>query len=340
MAAVEPRLPKPRGPLSAAVIDLLIEQRPTSHCGDVEDLLTAANPYGLDLQLALYVCYELHYCGFAGVDPRWEWDAGLLQVRRRLEEELLARLERDVLDHDAGEELRDYSIASELDALMGGREDDSRLSVHLSSHASWDQMKEYFAHRSLYHLKEGDPQAWVIPRLTGQSKASFVAIEFDEFGGGHGNRLHQYLFAELLEAAGMDRAYLGYLDRAAAESLAAVNVMSMFGLHRALRGAAVGHFAATEITSPPGSLQMVRGLLRLDAPAPCIDFYQEHVEADAVHEEVVRSDVIASLVETDPAASGRIVFGMRVFRLIEDRLADHLMSSWALGRTSLSHALN
>ena len=25
------------------------------------------DPYGLDLQLALYVCYELHYRGFAGV---------------------------------------------------------------------------------------------------------------------------------------------------------------------------------------------------------------------------------------------------------------------------------
>lgn len=26
-----------------------------------------------DLQLALYLCYELHYRGFAGVDPAWEW---------------------------------------------------------------------------------------------------------------------------------------------------------------------------------------------------------------------------------------------------------------------------
>ena len=43
-------------------------------------------------------------------------------------------------------------------------------------------MREYFVHRSLYHLKEGDPHAWAIPRLTGQAKASFVAVEFDEYG--------------------------------------------------------------------------------------------------------------------------------------------------------------
>ena len=113
-------------------------------------------------------------------------------------------------------------------------------------------MREYFAHRSLYHLKEGDPHAWAIPRLTGQAKASFVAVEFDEYGGGRGERVHQQLFAELLDAAGLDSSYLGYLNDISADSLAVVNLMSLFGLHRELRGAAVGHFASTEITSSPG----------------------------------------------------------------------------------------
>jgi len=31
-----------------------------------------------DLHLALYCCYELHYRGFDGVDPGWEWDPHLL----------------------------------------------------------------------------------------------------------------------------------------------------------------------------------------------------------------------------------------------------------------------
>ncbi|SHY46874.1 Uncharacterised protein [Mycobacteroides abscessus subsp. bolletii] len=333
--AVEPRLPQPRGPLSAVVIDLLAKGSPSAHPDDVEEMLAAANPYGLDLQLALCVCYELHYRGFSGVDPRWEWDIGLLNLRRRLEEDFLARLESD-----AGQDSHEYAIAAELDALMREPEDDANLSVHLAEYASWEHMQEYFAQRSIYHLKEGDPQAWVIPRLSGQAKASFVAIEFDEFGGGHENSLHQSLFGDLLAAAGMDPEYLGYLEHASAESLAAVNVMSLFGLHRALRGGAIGHFAATEITSPPGSRQMVRGLQRLSAPSPCVDFYQEHVEADAVHEEVVRSDVVANLVETEPGLSGRVVFGMRVFRMMEDRLAHHLLSSWALGRSSLNRPLS
>ena len=59
-------------------------------------------------------------------------------------------------------------------------------------------------HRSLYHLKEGDPHAWAIPRLMGTAKAAFVAVEFDEYGAGQGPRLHQQLFADLLTAAGLD----------------------------------------------------------------------------------------------------------------------------------------
>ena len=63
-----------------------------------------------------------------------------------------------------------------------------------------------------------------------------------------------------------------------------VKLMSLFGLHHWLRGAAVGHFASTEIASPPGSRRLVEALQRLGAPPQCLAFYREHVEADAVHE--------------------------------------------------------
>jgi hypothetical protein len=39
-----------------------------------------------DLHLALYVAYELAYGGFDGVDERWEWDPGLIVLRRTLEQ--------------------------------------------------------------------------------------------------------------------------------------------------------------------------------------------------------------------------------------------------------------
>jgi hypothetical protein len=281
------------------------------------------------------MCYELHYRGFVGVDPTWEWNPALLHLRAELERVFLAGVRRDVGPIDPG-----HTSTAEMAAISVEPADGTGPSHYLRDTGSWQQMREYFVHRSLYHLKEGDPHAWAIPRLMGIAKAAFVAVEFDEYGAGQGARLHQQLFADLLAAAGLDSTYLGYLDAVHAESLAAVNLMSVFGLHRRLRGAAVGHFAATEITSPPGSRRMVQALQRMGAPPACIGFYGEHVEADAVHEQVVRIDVVGDLVAREPQLDSDVVFGMRAHAAVENRLADQLMASWTAGRTSLRRRLD
>ena len=293
-----------------------------------------SDPYGLDLQLALYMCYELHYRGFAGVDPTWEWNPGLLHLRAQLERAFLAGVHRDVGSIEPGR-----TAEAEMDSLSIESVDGTGPSYWLRDSGTWEQMREYFVHRSLYHLKEGDPHAWAIPRLTGQAKASFVAIEFDEYGAGRGPHMHQQLFADLLIAAGLDSGYLAYLDTVPAESLTVVNLMSLFGLHRQLRGAAIGHFAATEITSPPGSRRLVEALQRLAAPQECVAFYSEHVEADAVHEQVVRVDVVGDLVAREPQLDPDVVFGIRAHAVVEDRLADAIMASWKAGTTSLRRPL-
>ncbi|MBU9763979.1 iron-containing redox enzyme family protein [Mycobacterium sp. TNTM28] len=331
----QPGLPYAQGPISAEVIERLGGRAPHNHLEPVWVPLRDADPFGLDVQLALYICYELHYRGFAGVDADWEWNAGLLHLRSQFERIFLAAVRREVgsIDPEADTAEREMARLSTEPA------DGSGPSYHLRDAGTWTQMREYFIHRSLYHLKEGDPHAWLIPRLGGQAKAAFVAVEFDEYGAGSAARVHQQLFADLMAAADLDPSYLGYLDAVPAESLAIVNLMSMFGLHRRLRGAAAGHFAATEITSSPGSQRMVTALQRLDAPEACVRFYREHVEADAVHEQVVRHDVVGDLVQREPGLDADVVFGMRAFGVMEDRLANHLMTCWRDGRSSLCRPL-
>lgn len=331
---VEPTLPDARGPLSLAVVNTLTERAPRNHLSRIEASLADTDPYGLDVHLALYVCYELHYRGFAGVDPHWEWNAGLLHLRGQMEQTFLGAVRRDVGEIDP-----EHTAAAEMAALAVEPVDGEGPSYYLRDKGTWEQMREYFVHRSLYHLKEGDPHAFAIPRLTGQAKASFVAVEFDEFGGGRGPQLHQQLFADLMAAADLDNTYLGYINEVPAEALAAVNLMSMFGLHRSLRGAAVGHFASTEITSSPGSRRLVEALERMGAPDTCAAFYREHVEADAVHEQVVRTDVVGDLVAREPHLDADVVFGIRAHALVEDRLADHLMERWTAGESSLRRPL-
>ena len=79
-------------PAVAGRAELLAERAPVNRLAQVEASISDADPLGLDLQLALYICYELHYRGFDTVDPGWEWNAGLLHLRGRLENTFLAEI--------------------------------------------------------------------------------------------------------------------------------------------------------------------------------------------------------------------------------------------------------
>ncbi len=286
-----------------------------------------ADPLGDDVAVALHTLYELHYRGFPDVDPEWEWNPELLRFRAAVERVFLDALRSGV---DGGAD-----VEGVLDELLVEHVPGSGVSHHLRDEGDWDQMREYFAHRSIYHHKEADPHAWVIPRLRGQAKASLVAVEFDEFGGGRGSRMHSQLYVDLLVAAGMSGEYLHYFDDVPAPAIALVNMMSLFGLHRNLRGSLVGHFAAAEITTAPSARRMAAALDRLEAPAACTLFFTEHIEADAVHEQIMRRDVIGDLLDREPELREDVVFGVQATELLEARLADQLLSSWGSGESSL-----
>ncbi|MEU1659337.1 iron-containing redox enzyme family protein [Streptomyces griseofuscus] len=316
-----PELPPARGPLSTALVEYLRGTGPLPGPTDPGD------PYGDDPQLALYLCYELHYRGFAGVPDEAEWDPDLLRLRAALEHRFLAALRADTPGH--------ASLDDALGALLVEPAEGTGVTHFLCAEGELWQLREYAAQRSLYHLKEADPHAWVLPRLWGRAKAAMAAVEYDEFGGGRAERVHARLFADLMRDLVLDTAYGRHLDAAPAEMLAVVNLMSLFGLHRALRGALVGHFADVEITSSPGSRRLAEALRRTGAGAAAQFFYDEHVEADAVHEQVVRHEVIGGLLEEEPELAQDIAFGIDATEYLEDRLGRRLLADWRAGRSSL-----
>jgi hypothetical protein len=244
-----------------------------------------------------------------------------------MEETFLHALRRDVPGGD--------DISGVLESLLVEPVDGTGVSHFLCHEGEWRHVREYFVHRSIYHHKEADPHAWVIPRLTGQAKASLVAVEFDEFGGGRGEQMHSQLYVDLLAGAGLATGYLSYLDSTPAAMIAVVNMMSLFGLRRSLRGALVGHFAAAEITTPPSAQRMVKALDRLSADPACLRFFTEHVEADAVHEQVMRRDVIGDLLAREPELTEAVVFGVQATELLEDRFGNSVLAAWRAGRSSL-----
>lgn len=329
-AATGPRLVAGRGDLSMAVERALRTGRPPAY---TEGSIRRAEPWGEDVQLALYLLYELHYRGFEEVDDAREWDPDLLRLRQELEALFLHALRTALAGAPRSVEEALAPLLVEPVDPVGG------VSHHLEREGELWQLREYAAMRSLYHLKEADPHAWVIPRLTGRAKAAMAAVAYDEFGAGHPDRVHARLFAELMTDLGLDPAYGHYLDHATAPLLATVNVMSLFGLHRSLRGALVGHFACVEVTSSPGSRRLANAMRRCGAGPAAERFYTEHVEADAVHEQVVRHEVIGGLLADEPALEPDIAFGCAATVLLEAELDARVREAWASGHSALRSPL-
>jgi len=193
----------------------------------------------------------------------------------------------------------------------------------VETRASDEQIREHVIHRSAYQLKEADPHSWAIPRLSGSAKAALVEIQFDEYGGGRAERMHSALFANTMRGLGLDPSYSAYLDLLPGITLATVNLMSWFGLHRRLRGAIVGHLAVFEMTSSVPNRRYGNGMRRLGYGPDVTKFYDEHVEADAVHESIAVWDLADALARAEPRLASDIVFGASAVLAVEARWAGH-----------------
>jgi hypothetical protein len=337
-----PNTPAPRGPLSGAVLAAL-HTAPgslTAHDAAALDLQHVADPLGDDdLHLALYCCYELHYRGLDGVDERWEWDPGLLALRARLEdvfERGLARALAGWVPPRADATTMDLALRAIADA-----DESPSLSRHLETRGTAEQFRELLVHRSAYQLKEADPHSWAIPRLSGPPKAALVEVQSDEYGGGDPARVHAALFARTMRALGLDERYGAYLDVLPGTTLATVNLMSFFGLHRRHRGKIVGHLALFEMTSSIPNRRYATGLRRLGfTDADATTFFDEHVTADAVHENIAAVDLAGGLVRCEPPLIDDILLGARALVELDGRWAATLIDAWEDGRTALRAPLS
>jgi heme oxygenase-like protein len=287
-----------------------------------------------DLQLTLWCCYELHYRGFDDVDEDWEWHPVIVAFRRSLERRWLAGL------RGLAGEMADIPAARVPGALIdlaahpGGPD----LAAHLARAADRDQFAEYLIHRSVYQLKEADPHSFGIPRLDGAVKAALVEIQADEYGGGRPARMHAALFRDTMRWLGLNDEYGHYVPVVPAMTLAVSNLMSLFALNRRWLGALLGHLAALELTSTGPNRRYSAAARRLGAGAAERRYFDEHVEADAVHEQIAAHDLCGGYAAQRPGAAADIMFGASCCLALDTVLAEHLLSCWRDGQPSLRPA--
>jgi hypothetical protein len=326
-----PRLPSPRGPISEALLAHLV-RRP----GTIPPLLAPApEPLdGDDSQLSLHVLYALHYEGFAGVDPGWEWEPSLLGVRRTLEGEFRAVLEEEVAV-PAG--ARDGSIAEGLRTVIASGGGPS-LSRFVADDATIEQLRELLVHRSIYQLKEADGHTFAIPRVRGVAKSAMVRIQTDEYGEGRPGRSHAELFGATMEAVGLDPTPGAHIDLVPGCLLATDNLVSLFGLHRSTMAELIGHLALFEMTSVVPMARYATGIRRLTGSDAAAEFYDVHVVADEVHARWAADEMAEGFVSDHPEMFDGVLFGAAALMHLEAAFTAHVLGRWGTGLTSLRPA--
>lgn len=320
------KVPKSRGPVSQGVGAAL---RTGEGLPDAPALPSTVLDDD-DAQLALWMLFELHYRGFENAVGDREWDPDLLRLRgaleERMERELRAVTREAVLGApDTGE------VADDLFAFIAADQWPSAAS-YIQRHASREQVLDFLRQKSVYALKESDPTSFVLARLDGPVKVGVAEIQYDEYGSGRPGSLHAGLYAQAMAAAGLDPAYGAYLAQARVETLAANNAQSLFALRRRLRGAALGLLAAFETTSSLPCRRIAAGIERVGLPAATAAYFHEHVEADAVHEQVAVRDVCAGLVAAQPQLRDDVWFGAAASLHLDGVAGSRMLARWGAVR--------
>ena len=60
-----------------------------------------------------------------------------------------------------------------------------------------------------------------------------------------------------------------------------------------------------------------------------IEYYTEHVEADAVHEQLAVRTICGSLLEDEPGLRDDVFFGAFTCLDLENRFAHRMLDAWA-----------
>ncbi len=332
-------LPNPRGPITCE-LQQLRGAAPDADLGAVAAVAAQnldGDPGNDDAQLALWALYELHYCGFDDVESAHEWSPDLIAARRLLERRFESQLRELAAPRVEAAITGMRTIADRVFGMVAN-DNGPQLASYVQRSMTRPQLHELLIHRSVYHLKEADPHTFAIPRLQGAAKAALVEIQFDEYGGGRAEEMHSALFAGTMRKCGLDDTYGAYIPNVPGYTLAVSNAMSLFGLHRRLRAAAAGHLAAFEATSSLPNRRYAAGVRRLGYGDAAARYFDEHVEADAVHEQVAVREMCGALVASDPGQLENVLFGAAACLALDAHAAEQQLTAWRSGGSSLRSA--
>jgi hypothetical protein len=206
--------------------------------------------------------------------------------------------------------------------------------------ATLGQLREVVAQRSLFFLKEPDPWTMVIPSLRGEAKAGLIDLILDEYGWGRHDQMHSTVYATLMEKLGLSTGHDDYFDQTSWQLLAGLNYQAMLARHRRFCRRMYGYIYLVEADSPSSMRNYLAAYARAGINDPeVLLFYQLHIDADEGHADVALNEVVAPVLQSEPAAAADIARGIVEGRYLHALFGEHLHSRFSANRSSLRQGI-
>ena len=142
-------------------------------------------------------------------------------------------------------------------------------------------------------------------KLPPQAKLEMARNYWDEMGRGHLNSMHGLM----LERTVQDLELTPTIEETACESLPLANLMMALSVNRRYAYQSIGALGAIEMTAPTRVGYVNEGLKRLGVGFESRKYFQLHATLDIKHSQAWNSEVLYSLVNSNPKTAKPIAEG-------------------------------
>jgi hypothetical protein len=279
--------------------DMLTERLRRALTGSVGSPDAETSPH--ETAATLLDIYALHLSPIEELHQAVEWQhhPGVAEVKGRLEQQFLARLQRnDYLEHELDVATAFRRIAHE----------DRVPAVYewLAQRATRAELSQFVAFEGGPDADFDDLVAICQLGLSGLPKMTLAANYWDEMGRGDFGSVHTELHRQMVGALALptirsDELPLEALERKVLNGYLATN--------RSLHPELIGSLGLTECQAGPRCRRVIAAMKRLDVADAALPFYEEHAVADPRHGKDWIERAVIPLVEMHPSWGPRILRG-------------------------------
>ncbi len=175
----------------------------------------------------------------------------------------------------------------------------------LAEHASYDEMCWFLNQEAAGEAGFDDLVALTQVKIPEQAKLEMARNFWDEMGRGNETGMH----GPMLAAVVSDLNLTPTIDDTVWESLALANLMLGMASNRRYAYQSIGALGVVEMTAPTRVSFVNEGLKRLEIPFKTRQYFQLHATLDVKHSKAWNTEVIYSLIKSDPNTAKPIAEG-------------------------------